>query len=64
MKAVTNMKLVEENNPILKKTCELFDFNEPIIDEREEYFVAYKITNHDTPKTKANLNDKAKIIPK
>jgi len=39
-------------------------FKAPIIDESEEYFVAYKITNHDTPKTKANLNDKAKIIPK
>ena len=39
-------------------------FRAPIIDEREEYFVAYKTNSHETPKTKARLKDKAKIIPK
>jgi peptide deformylase len=29
------MKLVEENNPILRKTCEPFDFNEPVMDPYE-----------------------------
>ena len=29
------MKLVEENNPILRKACEPFDFNEPVMDPYE-----------------------------
>ena len=29
------MKLVKETNSILKQKCELFDFNEPIIDPYE-----------------------------
>jgi len=29
------MKLVEENDPILRKACEPFDFNEPVMDPYE-----------------------------
>ena len=35
-----------------------------MMDEREEYFVIYKTINQEIPKTKASLNDMAKIIPK
>ena len=38
-----------------KKTANKKTFSDPIIDERDEYLVAYKITNHDTPKTKVSL---------
>ena len=30
-----NMKLVEQTNPILRKVCEPFDFNEPVMDPYE-----------------------------
>ena len=58
------MKQKKSNEIDVERKANKKTFKEPIIDEREEYFVAYKITNHDTPNTKANLNDNAKIIPK
>tara|TARA_S200000501_G_C20390527_1_gene554729 strand:- start:27 stop:218 length:192 start_codon:yes stop_codon:yes gene_type:complete len=39
-------------------------FIEPIIDDREEYFVKNKINNQEIQKTKARLKEKANIIPK
>ena len=30
-----NMKLVEQTDPILRKVCEPFDFNEPVMDPYE-----------------------------
>ena len=52
-------KEIEGERNANKKT-----FSDPIIDERDEYLVAYKITNHDTPKTKVSLKDKAKTTPR
>ena len=39
-------------------------FSDPIIEDSDEYLVIYKIINQEIPKTKANLNDIANMIPK
>ena len=58
------MKKIKLDNILSEKKENKKIFNEPRIDDREEYFVRENTINQETEKTNAKLKESARTTPK